>query len=95
MRRKRGNPRAAEDREGDKEGGRGKRRIKGRGGRGVQRLARSDFFFILLVHGFANDRPISLVFFSIVQKNSFVLNVIVHFPSISFVFSVNNRSVKN
>ena len=44
MRRKRGNPRAAEDREGDKEGGRGKRRIKGRGGRGVQRLARSDFF---------------------------------------------------
>ena len=55
------------------------------------------FFFILLVHCFANDRPISLVFFSIVQKNSFVLNVIVHvhFPSISFVFSLNNRSVKN
>ena len=36
----------------------------------------------------------SCSFFSNVQKLFFFLKIFVHFPSISFVFSVNDRSVK-
>ena len=34
-------------------------------------------------------------FFAIVKIILFVLKIIVHFPSISFVFSLNDRSVKS
>ena len=53
-------------------------------------------FFSFVLSSFVRVQPISFVFFSIVKKIiSFLFKIIVHFPSVSFDFSLNDRSVKS
>ena len=58
-----------------------------------QRWAHSNFFILLFI---VREQPISFVFFNRSKNYYFILSeVVVHFPSISFVFSLNDRSVKS
>ena len=57
----------------------------------------ASLVFFLFCSLIVRERPISLFFFSIVQKNviSPVLNFIVHFQFISFFSLLNDRSVES